>query len=93
MLISFVRGTPLLIQIFIFFYVLPAAGLNLSAITTGVAALAFNSMVFVSEILRAGLGTLDPGQVEAGRRLACALPQYGVTSSCPKYCDEHCQCW
>ncbi|MFM0046798.1 amino acid ABC transporter permease [Paraburkholderia sediminicola] len=67
--ISFVRGTPLLIQIFIFFYVLPAAGLNLSAPTAGVAALAFNSMVFVSEILRAGLGTLDPGQVEAATAL------------------------
>lgn len=68
-LISFVRGTPLLIQIFIFFYVLPAAGLNLSADTAGVAALSFNSMVFVSEILRAGLGTLDPGQVEAATAL------------------------
>ncbi|MBP0593595.1 hypothetical protein J8I87_28670 [Paraburkholderia sp. LEh10] len=44
-----------------------AAGINLSAQTAGVAALAFNSMVFVSEILRAGLGTLDPGQVEAAR--------------------------
>jgi polar amino acid transport system permease protein len=68
-LISFVRGTPLLIQIFIFFYVLPAAGINLSADTAGVAALSFNSMVFVSEILRAGLGTLDPGQVEAATAL------------------------
>jgi polar amino acid transport system permease protein len=68
-IISFVRGTPLLIQIFIFFYVLPAAGINLSAETAGVAALAFNSMVFVSEILRAGLGTLDPGQLEAATAL------------------------
>jgi polar amino acid transport system permease protein/cystine transport system permease protein len=68
-LISFVRGTPLLIQIFIFFYVLPAAGLNLSPVVAGVAALSFNSMVFISEILRAGLGTLDPGQIEAATAL------------------------
>ncbi|HEY0297180.1 MAG TPA: amino acid ABC transporter permease [Bordetella sp.] len=68
-LISFVRGTPLLIQIFIFFYVLPAVGLNLSAPVAGVAALACNSMVFVSETLRAGLGTLDPGQIEAATAL------------------------
>lgn len=73
-LISFVRGTPLLIQIFIFFYVLPAAGLNLSPSTAGVAALSFNSMVFISEILRAGLGTLDPGQIEAATALGLRPP-------------------
>jgi polar amino acid transport system permease protein len=73
-LISFVRGTPLLIQIFIFYYVLPAAGVNLSATIAGIAALSFNSMVFVSEILRAGLGTLDPGQIEAATALGLRPP-------------------
>lgn len=63
--ISFVRGTPLLIQIFIAYYVLPAVGLDLSPEVAGVSAIAFNSMVFVSEIMRGGLTTIDPGQIEA----------------------------
>ena len=67
--ISFVRGTPLLIQIFIAYYVLPAVGLDLSPQVAGVAAISFNSMVFVSETLRGGLSTIDPGQIEASTAL------------------------
>ena len=67
--ISFVRGTPLLIQIFIAYYVLPAVGLDLSPEVAGVAAITFNSMVFVSETMRGGLATIDPGQIEASTAL------------------------
>jgi polar amino acid transport system permease protein len=67
--ISFVRGTPLLIQIFIAYYVLPAIGLDLSPVVAGVAAIAFNSMIFVSETMRGGLATIDPGQIEAATAL------------------------
>lgn len=68
-IISFVRGTPLLIQIFIAYYVLPAVGLDLSPEVAGVAAITFNSMVFVSETMRGGLATIDPGQIEASTAL------------------------
>ena len=68
-IISFVRGTPLLIQIFIAYYVLPAVGLDLSPEVAGVSAIAFNSMVFVSESMRGGLATIDPGQIEASTAL------------------------
>jgi polar amino acid transport system permease protein len=74
--ISFVRGTPLLIQIFIAYYVLPAVGLDLSPEVAGVSAIAFNSMVFVSESMRGGLATIDPGQIEASTALGlppCAI--------------------
>jgi len=74
--ISFVRGTPLLIQIFIAYYVLPAVGLDLSPEVAGVAAIAFNSMVFISEIMRGGLATIDPGQIEAAT--AVALPPRAI---------------
>nr|WP_315838600.1 amino acid ABC transporter permease [Bradyrhizobium prioritasuperba] len=67
--ISFVRGTPLLIQIFIAYYVLPAVGLDLSPQVAGVSAIAFNSMVFVSESMRGGLATIDSGQIEAATAL------------------------
>jgi polar amino acid transport system permease protein len=68
-IISFVRGTPLLIQIFIAYYVLPAVGIDLSPEVAGVAAISFNSMVFVSETMRGGLATIDPGQIEASTAL------------------------
>ena len=69
-LISFIRGTPLLIQIFLFYYVLPAVGLDLSPETAGVAAVALNSSIFISETMRAGLQTIDPGQIEAASALS-----------------------
>ncbi len=74
--ISFVRGTPLLIQIFIAYYVLPAVGLDLSPEVAGVAAIAFNSMVFISESMRGGLATIDPGQIEAATALG--LPPHAI---------------
>jgi polar amino acid transport system permease protein len=76
LLISVVRGTPPLIQIFVCYYGLPAIGLNLSPIMAGILAIAANSMIFLSEAMRAGLGTIDPGQVEAATALG--LPPRGI---------------
>lgn len=67
--ISFVRGTPLLIQIFLAYYGLPALGVNLSPIMAGILAISCNSAIFLSETMRAALGTIDPGQVEAATAL------------------------
>ncbi|TGD97755.1 amino acid ABC transporter permease [Methylobacterium nonmethylotrophicum] len=75
-LISFIRGTPLLIQIFLFYYVLPAIGLDLSPTVAGVAAIALNSSIFISETMRGALITLDPGQIEAATALS--LPRHLV---------------
>ncbi|MDQ0469414.1 amino acid ABC transporter permease [Labrys wisconsinensis] len=69
-MISFIRGTPLLIQIFIFYYVAPAFGLDLRPEVAGVAALSLNSAIFITEIMRAGLQSIPPGQVEAASALA-----------------------
>lgn len=69
-LISFIRGTPLLIQIFLFYYALPALGLDLSPEAAGVAAIALNSSIFISETMRGALITIDPGQIEAASALA-----------------------
>lgn len=63
--ISFIRGTPILIQIFLFYYGLPALGLDLSPIAAGVCAISFNSAIFVTEIMRGGLSGMDPGPIEA----------------------------
>src|ERR1700688_3110413 len=67
--VYFVRGTPALVQIFLVYFALPVIGLELSAFWSGVAALAFNSGGFISEIGRAGLQSIDAGQTEAARSI------------------------
>jgi His/Glu/Gln/Arg/opine family amino acid ABC transporter permease subunit len=63
--VYFVRGTPALVQIFLVYFALPRIGFELSAFWSGVVALAFNSAGFISEIMRAGLQSIDAGQSEA----------------------------
>ena len=63
--VYFVRGTPALVQIFLIYFALPRIGFELSSFWSGVAALAFNSGGFISEIVRAGLQSIDAGQTEA----------------------------
>jgi|SRR5579872_56727 len=68
--VSFIRGTPLLVQILFVYYALPGlTGLDVPAFAAGVMALGANSGAFTSEILRGGLSAIAPGQFEA----ACAL--------------------
>ncbi|WP_108879601.1 ABC transporter permease subunit [Anderseniella sp. Alg231-50] len=67
--ISFIRGTPLLVQIFLVYYVLPVFGLNIGPVTAGILALTLNSAAFVIEILRGGLASIPKGQSEAARSL------------------------
>jgi polar amino acid transport system permease protein/cystine transport system permease protein len=66
---SVIFGVPVLVLILIAYYALPAVGLNLPPVTAGTLAIATSSAFFISEILRAGLGTIPPGQVEAAAAL------------------------
>lgn len=69
-LLSFIRGTPILIQIFLVYYGLPAAtGLRLAPEVAGIAAIAINSSFFISEIMRGSLPEIDGGQIEASTAL------------------------
>jgi His/Glu/Gln/Arg/opine family amino acid ABC transporter permease subunit len=63
--VYFVRGTSALVQIFLIYFALPRIGFELSPFASGVVALAFNSGGFISEIVRAGLHSIDAGQTEA----------------------------
>ncbi len=71
--VSAVRGTPILIQIFLFYYGLPSLGLDISPLVAGFCAVAFNSSMFVSELMRGGITGMDRGPVEAA--VALALPR------------------
>jgi len=81
--IEFIRGTPLLVQLFIIYYGLQAVGIrfpdipwigailgiNFSDFMSGVITLGLNSGAYVAEIFRAGIQAVDKGQMEAARSL------------------------
>lgn len=68
--VEFVRGTPLLVQIYIIYIGLPKLiGMDLPDMATGIVALSLNSSAYVSEIIRAGIEAVDKGQMEAARSL------------------------
>ncbi len=71
--IEFMRNTPLLVQIYFIFYVLPFAGLTLGAMASGVLALGLNYSAYTAEVYRAGIEAVPRGQWEAARSLG--LPE------------------
>lgn len=65
-----IRGTPLLVQIFLIYFALPMIiGQRVEPFVAAVAACGINSGAYVSEIFRAGIQSIDIGQMEAGRSL------------------------
>jgi polar amino acid transport system permease protein len=67
--VEFIRNTPFLVQIFIFYFSLPAIGLRVSANTAALLAMTINLGAYASEIIRAGIEALPHGQIEAARAL------------------------
>jgi polar amino acid transport system permease protein len=67
--VDFIRGTPLLIQIFLVYFALPVIGINLPEFWAGVIALSLNAAGFLAEIVRAGIGSIEKGQAEAARSI------------------------
>lgn len=73
--VDFVRGTPLLIQIFLIFFVLPLMGMRLNEIWAGIVALAFNATGYIAEIVRGTVGSVERGQAEAARSIGLTEPK------------------
>lgn len=67
--IEYVRGTPLLVQIFIVYFGTGVVGLDLSKLLAGCIAVSLNSAAYVAEIVRAGINAVNKGQMEAARSL------------------------
>ncbi len=63
--VSFIRGTPLLVQIFVVYYGLPSFGITLSPVVGGVLALTLNAAAYLSETIRAAILSIPKGQHEA----------------------------
>jgi polar amino acid transport system permease protein len=75
-IIEFVRSTPLLVQVFFLFFVLPQFGIVLGALTVGVLALGLHYATYTAEIYRAGIDAVPVGQWEAATALS--LPRRRV---------------
>jgi polar amino acid transport system permease protein len=73
--ISLIRGTPLLVQIFIWFLGLPRLGIILSPMVAGILALGINYGAYMTEIFRAGMQAIGKGQHEAAQALGMSRPQ------------------
>ena len=67
--LTFIRGTPLLVQLFLLFFGLPQFGILLPAFACGVLGLGIYSGAYVSEIVRGSIQSIDRGQMEAARSL------------------------
>ncbi|MGV9565268.1 ectoine/hydroxyectoine ABC transporter permease subunit EhuD [Streptomyces sp. NPDC003480] len=67
---EFIRDTPLLVQLFFLFYVLPEWGLAFSALTTGVVAIGLHYSTYTMQVYRAGIDAVPAGQWEAATALS-----------------------
>ncbi|MPY83466.1 MAG: ectoine/hydroxyectoine ABC transporter permease subunit EhuD [Actinophytocola sp.] len=68
--VSFVRGTPLLVQAFAAFFILPDYGITMSALLTGILVVGVNYSAYTAEVYRAGIEDVDKGQWEATTALS-----------------------
>lgn len=73
--VEFIRGTPVYVQILILAFGLPSIGITLPAIVAGVLAMGINSGAYVAEIVRAGIQSIERGQMEAARSLGMTYVQ------------------
>jgi len=68
--VSFFRGTPMVVQLLVFYYVLfPLIGVNITSMAVSIMVFGLNSGAYISEIMRGGILSVDPGQMEGGRAM------------------------
>lgn len=81
--IEIIRGTPLLVQIFIFYFFIGTV-FNLERMTAGVMALSVFTGAYIAEIVRAGIQSIHKGQMEAARSLGMSYPKAMVLVVLPQ---------
>ena len=71
------RGTPMVAQLLVFYYVLlPLIDVKMTSVNVAICVFGFNSGAYISEMMRAGILSVDPGQMEGGRSVGMS---YGAT--------------
>lgn len=72
--VALFRGTPMVVQLLVFYYVLfPLFGVKMDGIDVSTLVFGLNSGAYVSEIMRGGILSIDPGQMEAGRSVGLSF--------------------
>ena len=75
--VSLFRGTPMVVQLLVFYYVLlPIIGVHITGVQVAMVVFGFNCGAYISEIMRSGIQSVDSGQLEAGRAVGLS---FGVT--------------
>ena len=82
--VTFIRGTPLLVQLFLLFFGLPQFDILLPAFLCGVLGLGIYSGAYVSEIVRGAIQSIDKGQMEAARSLGMSQSKAMLTIILPQ---------
>ena len=73
--VGFFRGTPMVVQLLLFYYVLlPVLGVQMTGVRVSMAVFGLNSGAYISEIMRGGILSVDGGQMEAGRAVGLSFP-------------------
>ena len=72
--VAFFRGTPMVVQLLVFYYVLfPLMGVNMTSVSVSILVFGLNSGAYISEIMRGGILSVDPGQMEGGRAMGLSF--------------------
>ena len=72
--VAMFRGTPIVVQLLVFYYVLlPLLGIRITGVQVSIMVFGLNSGAYVSEIMRAGILSVDSGQMEAGRAVGLSF--------------------
>ena len=72
--VALFRGTPMVVQLLVFYYVLlPIIGCNINGVQVSMLVFGLNSGAYISEIMRSGIQSVDPGQMEAGRAVGLSF--------------------
>ncbi|SDH03772.1 cystine transport system permease protein [Pseudomonas flavescens] len=82
--VSFFRGTPLLVQLFMIYYGLPQLGIQLEPLPAALIGFSLNMAAYVSEILRAAISSIDRGQWEAAASIGMSKTQAMIRAILPQ---------
>ena len=91
--VQFIRATPIPIQLFFVYYLLPDYGITIGAVTTGVLVLGVHYACYFAEVYRGGIEAIPPGQWEACTALSLPGRPCGSGSSCPRRSARSCRRW
>ncbi|EEF25347.1 Inner membrane amino-acid ABC transporter, putative [Ricinus communis] len=89
--VSIMRGTPLLVQLFVIYYGLPSVGIEFTPVTAGILALSLNAGAYLSESLRGAIHSIGVGQWRASFSLGLTYGQALRFVVLPQPCGSRCR--